>query len=149
MRGETASFYVRKGSLVGRDHAGACTSLNAHVADRHAPLHGERTDRLACILDRVAGSAIGPDLPNDAENKIFRRDSFRQGALNIDEHGLGLALGQALSRQNMLDLGSTHAKGQRAESTVGAGMTVAAHDRHAGLSQAQLRPNNVDDALLG
>ena len=49
----------------------------------------------------------------------------------------------------MLDLAGADAKGQRAERAVGGGVGVTAHDRHAGLGEAQLGANHVDDALVG
>ena len=39
-------------------------------------------------------------------------------------------------------------QGDRAEGPVGAGVTVPAHDRHAGLGQAPLRADDVDDPLV-
>src|SRR5439155_18929347 len=42
----------------------------------------------------------------------------------------------------------TDAEGQRAERAMGAGVAVAADNRHAGLREALLRPDHMDDALL-
>ena len=47
----------------------------------------------------------------------------------------------------MLHLRRTDAKGQRAQRAVGGGMAVAANDGRAGQRQAQLRPDDVHDAL--
>ncbi len=47
----------------------------------------------------------------------------------------------------MLDLAGADAEGQRAERTVRCGVRVAADDRHAGLRDAELRSDDVDDAL--
>ena len=47
----------------------------------------------------------------------------------------------------MLDLARADAEGQRAERAVRRGVGVAADDRHAGLGDAELRPDDVDDAL--
>jgi hypothetical protein len=49
----------------------------------------------------------------------------------------------------VFDLRSAHAEGDRAERAVRGGVRVAADDRHAGLGDAQLRADDVDDALLG
>ena len=48
----------------------------------------------------------------------------------------------------MLHLRRTDAEGDRAERAVRGGVRVAAHDRHAGLGEAQLRADDVHDALL-
>ena len=48
----------------------------------------------------------------------------------------------------MLDLAGADAECQRAEGTVRRGVRVTADHRHAGLSQAQLRTDDVHDPLL-
>ena len=60
----------------------------------------------------------------------------------------GLLCGKALGGEHVLDFGSSDAEGERAESAVRAGVTVAAHDGHAGLGDAKLRADDVHDALL-
>ncbi len=47
----------------------------------------------------------------------------------------------------MLDLGGADTEGERAERAVRGGVRVAADDRHAGLRDAVLRPDDVHDAL--
>ena len=68
-------------------------------------------------------------------------------ALVADAHRLGLALDEALGGQHVLDLARADAEGQRAEGAVGGGVAVAADDRHARLGDAELGPDDVDDAL--
>ncbi len=48
----------------------------------------------------------------------------------------------------MLDLGGANAEGESTECAVGGGVGVAADDRHAWLGDAQLRADDVDDALI-
>ena len=48
----------------------------------------------------------------------------------------------------MLDFACTDAECQCAKRAVRAGMTVAADDGHAGLSETKLRSNHMNDALL-
>src|SRR5699024_6647598 len=55
---------------------------------------------------------------------------------------------QSLGRHDVLYFRSTNAHGDRTKSTVGRSMRVTADDGHAGLGNAQLRTNGVDDALL-
>jgi uncharacterized NAD-dependent epimerase/dehydratase family protein len=57
-------------------------------------------------------------------------------------------LRQRLGRQDVLDLAGADAERDRAERAVRRGVRVAAHDRHAGLGQPELRAHHVDDALL-
>ena len=59
----------------------------------------------------------------------------------------GRLLQQALRRQHVRHLAGADAERQRAERAVGAGVAVAADDRHARLGQPQLRPDDVHDAL--
>ena len=61
---------------------------------------------------------------------------------------LGLGLRQRLGGQHVLDLGGADAEGDRAERAVGGGVRVAADHRHAGLGQAELRADDVHDALV-
>ena len=47
----------------------------------------------------------------------------------------------------MLDLGGADAEGERAEGAMRRGVAVAADDGHAGLGQALLGADDMDDAL--
>ena len=55
---------------------------------------------------------------------------------------------QRLGGEHVLDLRGADAHGDRAERAVRGGVTVAAHDGHARLGQAELRPDDVHDALF-
>ena len=48
----------------------------------------------------------------------------------------------------MLDLTGADAKGERPECTVRRCVRVAAHHRHAGLGEPQLRAHDMHDALI-
>ncbi len=67
--------------------------------------------------------------------------------LTSHRHRLRPRLRQRLRRQHVLDLGRADADRQRAEGAVRRRVAVAADDGHAGLGQALLRPDDVDDAL--
>ena len=62
-------------------------------------------------------------------------------------HRLGLVRDEALRGEDVLDLARADAERERAERAVRRGVAVAADDRHAGLRDAELRPDDVDDAL--
>ena len=59
----------------------------------------------------------------------------------------GRALRQRLRGQHVLDLAGADAERERAERAVRGGVRVAADDRHAGLRDAELGADHVDDAL--
>ena len=140
---------VVEGRLIGGDHAGAGTRLDRHVADRHASLHGELADCLATVLQNVALAAAGADLSDDGEDDVLGRRALGQGAVDRDRHGLEGGHRQGLGGEHVLDLAGADTEGQCAERAVRGGVGVAAYDGHAGLGQAQLRADDVNDALVG
>ena len=143
-----ATLDVVERGLVGRDQAGLGAPLDAHVADRHPALHRELLDGLAAVLDDVALAAAGAGVGDQREHQVLGGDAGRQAALDGDRHRLGPGLRQGLGGEHVLDLGGADAERDRAERAVGAGVAVAAHDRHAGLGEAELRADDVHDALL-
>src|SRR5690606_35054899 len=76
-----------------------------------------------------------------------RSTLFPYTTLFRSEHVLRLALDQRLRGQHVLHFGGADAVRQRAESTVGGGVTVAAHDGHPWQGEALLGTDGVDDAL--
>ena len=96
----------------------------------------------------MAGAAGGADLADDREDHVLRADPGAERAVDLDQHVLGVRLDQRLGRQHVLDLGGADAEGERAQRAVRRGVAVAADDRHAGLRQALLRADDVDDALV-
>ena len=133
--------------VVRGDHSRPGPRLDRHVADRHALVHGERPHRRAAILDGVAGGARGADAGDEAEDQVLGGDARGQAAVHLDREGLRLALQQALGGQDVADLAGADPEGQCPERAVGRGVAVAADDGEAGLGQAQLGPDHVDDAL--
>ena len=89
-----------EGGLVGRDHAGAPAALDRHVADGHAPLHRERLDRRAGVLDDVAGHAADAELAERAEDQVLGGDAEAELALVEDAHRARLVLDHALGGQS-------------------------------------------------
>ncbi len=88
-----------------------------------------------------------PSLPIVARIRSFGVTPVLELAGVVDPHRARLFLHHALGREDVLDLGGADAEGQRAEGAVGGGVAVAADDRHAGLGDAQLRADHVDDPL--
>ena len=142
-----AALKVGVSHFVGCDQPGPGTPLDAHVADRHPALHGERPDGGAPVLDHVGHAAPGPDGADDGQCDVLGRDARGEVALDGDCHRPGPHLGQRLGGQHVLHLARADAEGERAEGAVGRGVRVAADDRHAGLGDAQLGTDHVHDAL--
>ncbi len=137
-----------EGDLVGRDHAGACTGLDRHVAQGHALFHVHRFDGAATELDDVAGAAVDADHADDVQHHVLGADAGRQRAIDGDRKGLRLALKQALRGQHMADFAGADAERQRTEGPVGGCVAVAADDGHARLGEALFRRDHVDDAAI-
>ena len=144
-----ASLEVVEGGLVGRDHARAGAPLDAHVADRHAALHGHLLERAAAVLDHVALATTRPRLGDDGEDDVLRGDAGGQVAVDGHGHGLRPVHRQGLGREDVLDLAGADAEGERPERAVRGRVRVAADDRHARLGDPELRADDVHDALLG
>jgi hypothetical protein len=97
----------------------------------------------------VAGPAADPDARDEREDDVLRADPGREPPIDADLIGLRVALEQRLGREDHLDFARADPERQRTEGAVGARVRVAAHDRHAGLGETQLRPDHVDDPLAG
>ena len=89
--------------------------------------------RLCAIRPRIRSFA------RDAAPGLARRSVTRIAVRAL--------LRQRLRGQHVLDLARADAEGERAEGAVRRGVRVAADDRHAGLRDAELGPDHVDDAL--
>ncbi len=68
--------------------------------------------------------------------------------LDTDFERFRFALQETLRGEDVLHFAGADAEGQRAERAVRGGVAVAADDGHAGLRDAQLRPDDVHDALM-
>ena len=148
-RGKAASSQVVERHLVGSNHARTRARFDAHVADRHAAFHGETAHRFTRVLDCVAGGAIGTDCPDDAQYQVLGGDALGQWPVDANLHGSRLLLRQALGGKDVFDFRRADAEGQRSEGSVRGGVAVAADDGQAGLGRAELRTDDVDDALVG
>ena len=125
---------------------GARAALDGHVADRHALFHGERADRLAAVLEHMAGAARDADPADQREDQVLGGDAGGQAPADLHRAGARLLLQQALRRQHVAHLGGADAEGEGAEGAVGRGVAVAADDGLAGLGDAELRADDVHDA---
>ena len=101
---EPPSFEIAEGGIVRSDHARASTGLYAHVAQRHAALHGERANGRPGILDHTTAGAVGSYVADDAERDIFRRNRRSQLSVHGNAEGFRQRLRQTLGGQNVLYL---------------------------------------------
>jgi hypothetical protein len=96
----------------------------------------------------VTGRAIDADLSDNPQCQVLGRNRFRQRTAHVNQHRARLNLRQTLRRQHVLNFAGADAEGQRAKGAVGAGMAVAANNRHSRPGQSQLRSDDMDDALF-
>ena len=92
-----------------------------------------------------------PPVPTCAMSARMRSLAVTPGeqlAHDRDRHRPRPGLREGLRGEDVLDLAGADAEGERTEGAVGRGVRVAADDRHAGLGDAQLRADDVHDALL-
>src|SRR5260370_22947751 len=142
------AFEIRKRGLVGRNHARARPSLNAHVADGHAPVHRKRTNSFAAIFRHVAVSAADADLPDNGENQVLRGDAFGTLAVDKNVQRLRTRLHQTLRGEDVLDFAGADAERQRTDRSVRRRVAVAANDGLSRLCDAELGTDDVHDALM-
>ena len=120
-----------------------------HVADRHALLHRQRLDGRAAVLEDVAGAAADADPRDQREDHVLRADARREPAVDPRPR---TSSGRRWSRHWVARTISTSLVPIPNASAPNApcvdGVRVAAHDRHARLGQPELRPDDVDDALV-
>jgi hypothetical protein len=145
---ECAAFEIFERGFVWRDHSGAGASFHRHVADGHAAFHAQFADCLAGVFDYVAGAATDSDFSDDGENNVFCSDTVRTLAVHHDVHGFGFRLDESLGGENVFDFAGADTESESAERAVRGGVTVAADDGLPGLSDAELRADYVDDALV-
>ena len=146
--GHGAAGEVLERGIVGGDHTGARAAFDGHIADGHALVHVERADGGAGVLEDVAGAAADADLCNQGEDDVLGLYAGPQSAVDANLKGLRSPLQQALGSEHHLDFAGADTERQSAERAVRRRMTVAADHRHAWLSRALLRSDDVDNALL-
>ena len=95
----------------------------------------------------MADAARDADPPDRAEDDVLRGDAEGQLTGEEETHGRGLPLRESLRREHVLDLRGADPERERAECPVRGRVAVPADHRHAGLREAELGPDDVDDAL--
>src|SRR6266404_327006 len=145
---ERSPFEVRERGFVWRDHAGARAAFDGHVANCHAAVHGEAADGFAAIFGDVSGAAADADFADDGEDDVLGGDAGGALAIHDDVQRFGTRLREALRGEHVLDFAGADAEGERAKRAMRGSVAVAANDGLPGLRDAQLRADDVHDALL-
>jgi len=146
--GVGAATQILESSLVGIHIADARTALDGHIADGHAFFLSEIIEGRAAVFVGIADAAIHAEVADDVQGDILGIDAGDELSINIDAANLGLADRHGLGREDIAHLASTDAKGDGSKGSVGRSVRVAAGNRHAGLGDALLRPDDVNDALI-
>jgi hypothetical protein len=95
---------IGKGGVIRRDHAGAGTGFDAHVADAHAGFHRKPFDGLTAVLQHVAGSAGGADGADQFQDQVLGKNAATRPAGEFHPECPGSGLNQRLGNENMLYL---------------------------------------------
>ncbi len=88
-----------------------------------------------------------PILPMIASTDVLGGRTKTERAVHSDQHVPRRLLQQRLRGQHVLDFRGADAEGERAERAVGGGVAVAADNGHARQADAQLRADDMHDAL--
>ena len=146
-RGMRPPGQVLEGRVVRGDQAGPRAALDAHVADRHPLFHGQGPDRLAPVLEDVAGPAADADARDEVQDDVLGAHAGREPPVDADLVGQRIALEERLGREDHLHLARPDPERECAERAVRARVRIAADDGHARLGEPELRTDDVDDAL--
>ncbi len=133
--------------FVGVDVAATCTAFDAHVADGHPLFHRHPVEDLAGVLVGVADASLHAEDADDVQRDVFGVDARPQLAVDLDSADVRAVERHRLRREDVGDLARADPERDRAERPVRAGVAVAADDRHAGLGQPELRPDDMHDPL--
>ncbi len=147
-RNEGTAFEVGESRFVRRDHSGARSAFNRHIANGHAAFHGKFANGLAAIFCDVSGAAADADFSDDGENDVLRGDAFRTFAMHENVHRLGFGLHKALRGEDVFHFAGADAERERTEGAVRGSVAVAADDGVAGLRDAKFGADHVNDALV-
>src|SRR6266481_1271541 len=147
-RNKRPAFEISEGGFVRRDHAGARAALNGHVADGHAPVHRKGANGFAAVFRDVAVAAGDARFSDDGKNQVLCRDALGPLAMHENVQRLRARLHEALRCEDVLDFAGADAESQRSKRAVRGSVAVTANNRLPGLRDAQLRADNVHDALV-
>ena len=134
-----AAVHIGARDVVDLDKARFAACLDGHVGDGKALVHGHGADGAARELHGLVQRAVNADHADDVQDDVLAGDAGGKLAVDLEQQAFGhleprLARGVAHG-----GIGGTHAGGERAERTIGAGVGIGADDQIA----------RAHDALLG
>ena len=142
------SLEVGERGVVGRDHAGPAARLDRHVGDRHPSLHrearGSPSPEYSITWPAAPSVPIWPIVPRIMSLAVHPGPS---SPAYVDAHACGAGVAGASASRARARPRSSRSRRPARRRRRGRGVGVAAHDRHARLRDAELRPDHVDDAL--
>src|SRR4051795_7142742 len=95
----------------------------------------------------MCGRTTDADTRDQIQDDVFGRYTGLELAFDANLVGLRPALQQALCRKHVLHFAGADTERERAERTMGGGVAVSADNGHTWLRRADLRTDDVHDAL--
>lgn len=145
--GQWATLQIVDCDLIGSDHSRPGSTLDGHVADRHAGFHAKAADGRAAELNDSTGSSSCSDNADDVQDDVLAADAGGQLSVDLNLHVLTPLCNQGLRSKDVLDLAGTDTEGKSAECAVCGGVAVTADHCGAGEGEALLGSDDVDDTL--
>ena len=134
-----AAVHIGARHVVHLDEAGLAARLDGHVGNRHALVHVQVEDGAAGELHGLVERAVHADHADDVQDDVLAGDAGSQFALDLEQQRLGHLEPRLAGGVAHAGIGGAHARGERTERAVGAGVAVRSDDEVA----------RADDALLG
>ncbi len=125
--------------VVHLDEAGLTARLDGHVGHGHALFDAHIPNGAARELHRAVQRAVHADHADDVQDDVLARDAGSQLSLDLEQDGFGHLEPCAPGGVAHAGVGGAHARGERAQRAIGAGVAVRADDEVA----------RAHDALLG
>ena len=113
------------------------------------PSMERRANGFAGVFDHVAGAAADADFADDGENDVFGGDAVAGACPARRSAWFWISICERhLRGQHVFHFAGADAESQRAERAVRGGVAIAADDGVAGLRDAQLGADDMNDALI-
>ena len=141
-----AAVHVGARHVVDLDEAGLAAGFDGHVRDAHALVHAHGADGAAGELHGLVERAVHADHPDDVQDDVLAGDAGGQLALDLEQQRLGHLEPRTPRGVAHAGVGGAHARGERAQRAVGAGVAVRADDEVARAHDALLGQQRVLDA---
>ncbi len=145
--GKVAVFEIVVCGLIRIDVAAAGTAFDGHVAHGHALFHGHLLKGCTSKFVGVTDAAFDAEFANEMQNHIFGIDPRPEAAVDFDAADFEFGEGEGLGGEDVADLAGADPEGDRPKGPMGGGMAVSAGNGHAGLGEALLGGDDMDDAL--